>query len=146
MLRKFTLLLLLGVIPSLLFVGCMATKPYVEIKPQKDEAIVYVYRPESPIYRGTPYFVYINGKKIGTIINAAYLPARVKPGNNTISLKENTLFEAPVDRKEYKFEKNGTYYIRVNSGLFGAFTLEKVPNNIGSKEILKTKFYEDSIK
>ncbi len=146
MLRKFTLVLLLGVIPSILFIGCMATKPYAEIKPSGNEAIVYIYRPESPIYRGTPYFVYINGKKLGTIINAAYLPARVKPGNNTVSLKENTLFEAPVDQKNYIFEKNKAYYIRVNSGLFGAFTLEKVPNSIGSKEILDTKFYEDSIK
>ncbi len=124
--------------------GCMATKPFTPLKVSKSDAVVYVYRPESLIYRGTPYLVYVNGKKRGTIINAAYLPLRVKPGKNYISLRENTLFHALVYKKSYFFEPGKVYYIRVKSGLYGAFSLVPVSNKVGKKEIAKTKYYVDS--
>jgi hypothetical protein len=129
-----------------IFSGCMATKAYQEVKPSTDKALVYVYRPESAIYRGTPYYVFINGKKIGTIINNAYLPLKVKPGKTTIALREYDLLEKVVDKKSFDLNNGKTYYIRVNSGLFGAFTLEKIDSSTAQQEIKVTQFYEGSLK
>jgi len=126
--------------------GCMATKAYEELKPVKNEAIVYVYRPESLIYRGTPYVLYIDGKEVGTIINNSYLPFRLQEGKHSFELKENTYFRALVDKKVYYLKSNKVYYIRINSGLYGTFSIEEVSDAVGSQEIKKTLLYLDSQK
>jgi len=141
--RKYFKILFVGI---LLFVlsGCMQTKPYTPITPSANDAVVYVYRPDSLIYRGTPYLLYLNGEKKGVIINAAYIPLRVKPGRNFLSLRENSLFHKLVYKKAFFFEPGKVYYVRVNSGLFGAFTLEQVSPSVGKEQIKKTKYYIES--
>ncbi len=129
---------------ALLISGCMQTKPYAPIAPSGSDAVVYVYRPESLIYRGTPYLVYVNDKKRGTIINASYLPLRVKPGRVFISLRKNSLFHQLVYKKALFFEKGKVYYVKVKPGFYGAFSLEQVPSDIAKEQIKKTKYYIDS--
>jgi hypothetical protein len=89
--------------------------------------------------------IYINGEQQkDMIINASYIPFKLKGGETNISLRENSLFRAVVDEKNYFFKPGGIYYIRINSGFYGAFTIEQVSAEVGSKEIKETKryFYE----
>ena len=136
------ILLFIVLLVSVFLSGCATAKPYQEVKVQEDKALVYVYRPESLIYRGTPYYIFINGEKTkDMIINASYIPFQLKAGRTSISLRENSLFHAIVDEKNYFFKAGHTYYIRINSGLYGAFTIEQVSPEVGSKEIKETKMY-----
>jgi hypothetical protein len=139
------IIILVSILISIFLSGCVKTVPFKSSKIEKNKVLVYVYRPESLIYRGTPYYVYVNGEKKGTIINNGYLTLYLNKGNNTISLKNYSLIKNVVDSKNFVFEKEKMYFVRVNSGLYGYFTLELVNPNIGLKEIKKTKYYEGSL-
>ena len=145
MFKKF--MLWIGVLTVILsFSGCMANKPFKKSQIKSDKALVYVYGPASLIYRGTPYYVFVNGKTVATIINNSYVPLYVTPGDVTISLRTYDYFKKIIDKKVYKFEKGKTYFIRVKSGLYGSFKLQKVDTKTGMEEIKKTNFYENSLK
>ncbi|MDA3972042.1 MAG: DUF2846 domain-containing protein [Desulfobulbaceae bacterium] len=121
----------------------MANTPYEAIAPNNGDALVYVYRPESVWWRGTPFIVYAGDKKYDPLINNAYYPVHVKPGTVFFRLTtKSTVFgEQRVDAVEMSVESGKVYYLKVKPRPAGAFKFVIMTSDEGSKEVASTKFY-----
>lgn len=137
-----TLLLLLAV--SLTLQGCLlSSTPFKEAQIQSDKALVYIYRPESMISRGTQFSIIINGsQEITPLVNNGYVPVYVTPGNVSMVLYENTFPKGKLDEVTFNnFKAGGTYYVKANPALFGAYTLGQVDEATGQAELQTSQFF-----
>jgi len=122
--------------------GCAATTPFQKADFLEGKGIVYVFRPESLLSRGTIISVYVGNEKRGLLINNSYLPLQVTPGSIEITLRTNDFVKNKYDSIMLKDVKAGEeYFIKANPGLLGAFTLVKLDRNSGVTEIGKTNYY-----
>jgi hypothetical protein len=126
--------------------GCLgvSSTPFEALAPQADEALVYVYRPESIWFRGSPYIVYADDAKYDSLINNAYYPFRLKPGLIFFRLtRQGNLFkEERVDALEMKVAAGQTYYLKVEPRPAGAFKLVPMDPAQGRAEAAKTKYFQ----
>ncbi len=129
-----------------LLTGCLTTPstPYQALNPSEDKALVYVYRPESVWFRGTPFIVYAGNDKHAPLINNGYFPLQLDPGNLFFRLtRQATLFaEEKVDAIEMTVEKGKIYYLRIDPQPYGAFKFIIMPNDVGEKEAGETVLFQ----
>lgn len=124
--------------------GCMATVPFQPAQVKNDKALVYLYRPESIISRGTHFSVVINGgQEITPLVNNGYIPVYVEPGNVHMVLRENTIPKGTLHKTTFHDLKAGqVYYIKAKPALFGAYTLIRMDEATGQSEVSGALFYK----
>ena len=124
--------------------GCMATIPFQPAKIQPDKALLYIYRPESIISRGTHFSVVVNDKeRIGPLVNNGHIPVYVKPGSVKLVLQENTIPKLTLHKVTFdNLKAGGVYYIKAKPALLGLYKLVKMDEAIGKAEVSKTMYYQ----
>jgi len=124
--------------------GCMASMPFQPAHIQPDKALLYIYRPESIISRGTHFSVVVNDKEeIGPLVNNGYITVYVNPGSVKLVLQENTIPKGILHNVTFdNLETGGGYYIKANPAVFGAYKLVKMDEAIGKAEVSKTMYYQ----
>ena len=131
---------------SFLLAGCLTTPstPYEALSPNNNEALVYVYRPESVWWRGTPLIIYAGEEKYEPLINNGYFPIRLQPGTIPFKLtRQNTLFsEQNIDDTTMTVAAGQTYFLKVEPHPYGAFKLVVMNNQEGEQEVQKTLLYQ----
>lgn len=144
MLQKLVMLLSL-ILVAVTLQGCvMSSVPFQTEQTRPEEALVYLYRPESFISRGIHFSAILNDKEsIGPLINNAYIPIHVKPGNLKVVLQKNSFPKSTLDTAVYTNLKAGkSYYIKAKPAIFGAYTLVKMETAIGKAEVSSTSYYQ----
>ncbi len=144
MVRKLVMLCSL-VLAAVTLQGCvMSSAPFQAQQALSDEALVYLYRPESIISRGIHFSAILNDKEsIGPLINNAYIPIHAKPGNLKVVLQQNSFPKSTLDTTVYGNLKAGqTYYLKAKPALFGAYTLVKMETAVGEAEVSSTSYYQ----
>lgn len=140
--------LILSLSLSFLLAGCLTTPstPYQSISPNDNEALVYVYRPESPWWRGTPMIVYAGSEKHEPLINNGYFPLHLQPGTINFKLtRQATLFsESNIDATSMTVAPGQTYFLKVEPHPYGAFKFVIMDNDAGSQEAAKTQLFQQS--
>jgi hypothetical protein len=124
--------------------GCVMTStPFQVQQVTSGEALVYLYRPESFISRGTHFSAVVNDDKIvGPLINNGHIPLHVKPGSLKVVLQKNSFPKSTYDTVVYDNIVAGkTYYLKANPALLGAYTLVKMDPTVGQNEVSLTSFY-----
>ncbi len=125
--------------------GCVMTSvPYQALQVQSDEAVVYLYRPESIISRGIHFSAVLNDKEtIGPFINNSYIPIHAKPGVLKIVLQKNSFPKQTLDSTVYdNLESGKVYYLKAKPALFGLYKLVKMDPAVGKAEISSTSYYQ----
>ncbi len=144
MVQKLVMLFSL-ILATVLLQGCiMSSVPFQAQQAHSDEALVYLYRPESLISRGIYFSAILNDKEsIGPLINNAYIPIHVKPGDLKVVLQQNSFPKSTLDTAIYNNLKAGkSYYIKAKPALFGAYTLIKMETAVGKSEVSSTSYYQ----
>ena len=149
MLGKITFIGLLLV--TMMFQGCMPeTKPFVPAKVEANKALVYVYRPESFVARGSTWSLKHNSKVISTyFINNGYIPVYVDEGNNNFTLfhKNMGFADNEYDTITITNVKAGeVYYVKAFMKFAGEPHFELMENSVGEKEISKAVYFVDKMK
>jgi len=124
--------------------GCVMTSaPFQAQQISSGEALVYLYRPESFISRGTHFRAIINDDKVvGPLINNGHIPLHVKPGHLKVELQMNSFPKSTYDTAVYDNIVAGeTYYLKANPAMLGAYTLVKMDPTVGDNEVRLTSFY-----
>ena len=133
---------------SFLLTGCLTTPstPYEALIPANNEALVYVYRPESVWWRGTPLIVYAGEEKHEPLINNGYFPLHLQPGTIPFKLtRKNTLFsEQNIDATTMTVAAGQTYFLKVEPHPYGAFKLVIMNNKEGKQEANKTQLFKQN--
>lgn len=140
--RSATLLVLAGLLLSLL-AGCASSVSFQKANVEQGKALVYVFRPESVFARGEMFKLEVNGSIQGMLLNNAYLPVQVSPGEVKLEVFKNSLISKPLLAKLTLTTKAGeTYYVKAKPGL--AWTVELLPlsEEQGANEISSTVFYQ----
>ncbi len=143
MINKLTLMV--GMLVLITLQGCvMPRTPFKAEQIKTDEAVVYLYRPESFISRGLHFSAIINDNKTVTpLINNAYIPIHVKAGAFKLKLQKNGFPKSTLDTITYdNLEAGKAYYLKAKPGLFGAYTLVKMSDTEGLAEISSTSYYQ----
>lgn len=125
--------------------GClMKSVPYQPLQVEADEALLYLYRPESIISRGIHFSAILNDNEtVGPLINNSYIPIHAKPGVLKIVLQVNSFPKATLDTTVYdNLEAGKIYYLKAKPALFGAYTLVKMDPAIAKTEINATSYYQ----
>ncbi|MBI9085750.1 MAG: hypothetical protein JEZ11_19285 [Desulfobacterales bacterium] len=133
------------IIAAVALQGCvMSSTPFQAQQALSDEALVYLYRPESLISRGIHFSAILNDKEsIGPLINNAYIPIHAKPGALKVVLQKNSFPKSTLDTTVYdNLESGKIYYLKANPGLFGAYTLVKMETAVGKAEVSSTSYYQ----
>lgn len=136
---------------TLLMQGCMpTTQPYVPVKVEADKAIVYVYRPESFIARGSTWSLKVNDKVVSKyFINNGYIPLYVNEGNADLILYHENLgfVNTKYDVMTITNIKAGEiYYVKAFMKFGGEPHFELMDSKVGEQEISSTLYYIDQMK
>lgn len=143
---KLNVNVFLCVVVVAVFTGCMTTTPFQSLEQDSQRALVYVYRPESLISRGTHFSLTVNGSEVtGPFVNNGYKTFYADPGSVEIVLFENTIPKGKLDSLTLPSVKGGeVYYIKAVPGLFGAYKLMPQERSTGVSEISGTLQYHDN--
>ncbi len=138
------------VVFTMMFHGCMpVTQPFTPAKVEADKVLVYVYRPESFIARGSTWSLKVNGKVVSTyFINNGYIPVYANAGNINIVLYHDNGFMTPniYDQTVIANTKAGDiYYLKAFMEFAKTPHFELMSNNIGAKEISSALYFEDQM-
>lgn len=146
----------------LLQTGCVATGPVFQkaSDPEKDYALVYLYRPSSPFAIFAKPSIQIDESQVIELPNKGYTKMYLPAGEHRFKV-EWSLFTKPSGAsnigKTFDFSPGSTNYVRfvfssggvVQTGndatsLLGRITntLTHVPNDVGSKEISVCKLID----
>jgi len=130
--------------------GCMpVTKPFVPAKVQADKVLIYAYRPESFVARGSTWSLKVNDKVVSTyFINNGYIPIYAKPGNIHVELYHDNGFMTPnvYDKTVIAHTKAGdVYYLKAFMEFAGSPHFELMDKAVGEKEIKKALYFEDQM-
>ncbi len=150
MLRR-SLLVGFLIVVSFAFYGCMpVTKPYVPAKVQSNKVLIYAYRPESFIARGSIWSLKVNGKVVSTyFVNNGYVPIYADPGNIHIELYHDNGFMSPnfYDETVIAHTKAGdVYYLKAFMEFARTPHFDLMDNAVGAQEIKSAKYYVDQMK
>ena len=137
--QKILFLLLLCVV---FFAGCVTGTPFRKSDTAQDKSLLYVFRPESLLSRGTQTRVTVNGETRGVLINKSYIAVQANPGVNAIALETNDFIHNTIDTLALETKAGQAYFIKAEPGLLGAFELMVLDEETGMREISATDFYE----
>ena len=140
---KSTIVTLLGVVIALTLTGCGATGPKftaIEI-PQKNQSLVYVYRPSSFMGAAMSYDIHVKDKDdsdkvIGSLSNGGYIKYITKPEKVEFWAKTESTSSVTLDMKA-----NTMYCIKgeINMGfIVGRPHLTIIDNKICKEELKET--------
>jgi len=139
--RGFLISILILVVFSVglfLLPGCATGPKFTKIDDiPEGKAVVYIYRPASPIGAAVSYQVIANGAHIMPMVNGGYFAYYAKPGENEFSAATETMSSVTLDVKTGQ-----SYYIKstVGVGMFvGRPRLAVMPADVGEKEIANCK-------
>lgn len=138
--RSMSLVVVVGLMLSFL-VGCPKYTPYQKATIEPAKSVVYVFRPESPFNRGGIYIVEVNGTQHGRLINQAYMPIPVDPGNVEVKILDN-LYKTTIEKLTLKTQAGKAYFVRVSTKILGKVTLDQLDESEGVKELGGTVLYE----
>lgn len=143
--KKVVIGVLLAV--SLAAGGCklvMEATPFQAIQVEPSKVLVYVFRPESIISRGTQFEVDApGGVRMGPLVNNAYVFAQFNPGDIELTLYQKTIPRGKLDKITLEGAQAGqTYYVKAKPAAFGAYTLVVLDEATGPAEIGKTSYYD----
>lgn len=144
MVRKLFLFCCL-VVATVTLQGCvMSSVPFQALQVQSDEALVYLYRPESMISRGHHFSAILNDTEtVGPLINNAYIPIHAKPGHLKVVLQKNGFPKATLDTTVYDNIAAGKiYYLKAQPAIFGAYKLVKMDDAVGRTEVGATSYFQ----
>ena len=149
MLRR-SFLIYCVVFTMFVFQGCMpVTKPFTPAKVEPKKVLVYVYRPESFIARGSTWSLKVNGKVVSKyFINNGYIPIYADEGNIHIELYHDNGFMTPnmYDETVIAHTKAGDiYYLKAFMEFAGTPHFELMDNEIGAKEITNSLYFVDQM-
>ena len=131
---------ILYIILALNFVtACASLGPKFDglITPNKDETIIYIYRPNSFVGAGINYYVKDGQEKIVRVYNGGYYPYITNEGNKTLSAKTEV-----TKNIELKTKNGEVYFVKagVTMGLLvGRPSLKEVSKEEALKEITNCK-------
>lgn len=125
---------------SLTACGSLGHKFDGKISPNKDEAVVYFYRPSKFIGGGVYYDVKENNQIITTLYNGGYYPHKTSQGTKYYTAKTEG-----SDEISFPVEKGKIYFVRgkVKMGvLIGRPSLKLVPEDKALQEIQDCRIVE----
>ncbi len=139
------------VVLGLVIQGCMpVTQPFVPVQVKADKALIYIYRPESFVARGSTWSVKANHKEISTyFINNGYISVYIESGDAELELyHKNIGFASKIyDTIKINNVKVGqTYYVKAFMKFGGDPHFEIMDNNVGEKEISEALYFVDQMK
>lgn len=141
--RWFKLGLLAGCVMVVgLLAGCATSVPFQKASVDQSGALVYVFRPESLLSRGTIIKVDVNGTTKGLLVNNSYLPMQLAAGKTTITLLTNDFVGNKFDTLTITTQKGMNYYIKAEPGAWGAFKLLVLDEQKGLSEVSSTVYYQ----
>jgi len=130
--------------------GCMpVTKPFVPAKVEADKVLIYAYRPESFVARGSTWSLKVNGKVASKyFINNGYIPIYAKSGDINIELYHDNSFMTPnvYDKTVIAHTKAGdVYYLKAFMDFGGSPHFKLMDKSVGEKEIKSALYFEDQM-
>lgn len=134
--------LVLPLLCAVLFAGCVTGTPFKQSQTLQDKSLIYVFRPESLMSRGTQIKVTINGETRGVLINRSYIAVQATPGTNAISLETNGLVSNTYDTLTLETGAGQAYFVKAEPGLLGAFELVALDHETGMREVSATDLYQ----
>ena len=147
MLRRNFILVIVSVLFVGLFQGCMpTTTPFAPKQVKPDKALVYVYRPESIVARGSMWGIKVNGKIVTkNFINNGYIPIYIDAGDAELELfYQQTLFNKLVfdDITLRDLKAGEVYYVKAFMEFAGSPHFELKNSDVGAREISETNYYD----
>jgi hypothetical protein len=136
----------LTIIFCLLIVGCSSTGPLFEQlpPPDKNKALLYIYRPDSLVMLARPASFEIDDEKIVELKNNGYTSLYIPEGKHTVKVLWEMQGFKPIELN-VNLIGGQQYFIRSSPGLGYCYEcieyqtfLSEVPSTLGSEEI-KTK-------
>lgn len=123
--------------------GCVGSKPYQKATMVPGKSLIYVFRPESVFARGEMFKLEVNRSMQGMLLNNAYIPVHINPGQVTVEVFQNSLVTKPRLATLTITTKAGeTYYVKAKPGLAWQVELLQIDKEQGAKEIGGTAFYD----
>lgn len=126
----------------LLVTGCITTTPFTKTEAVQGKSLLYVFRPDSLLSRGSQVRVDINDQAKGVLINKSYIAVQVDPGKNTVTLLVNDFISNTLDSMVLQTTAGTTYFIKAEPGVFGAFSLVELDEETGMREVSSTESYQ----
>lgn len=139
--RKAGWLVMVGLLVSLL-AGCASSVPFQKANVESGKALVYVFRPNSPLARGEMFKLEMNGVMQGMLLNNAYLPLQANPGEVTLTTLSNKLVSKPLASLTLSTQTGGTYYVKAEPGLAWTVKMLQLDEAQGAQEIGSKFFYQ----
>lgn len=139
--RKASWLVMVGLLLSLL-AGCAASVPFQKANVESGKALVYVFRPNSPLARGEMFKLEMNGVMQGMLLNNAYLPLQANPGEVTLTTLSNKLVSKPLASLTLTTQAGGTYYVKAEPGLAWTVKMLQLDEPQGAQEIGSKHLYK----
>ena len=135
---------LLVLILSLL-AGCASSTSFQKASVEQSKSLIYVFRPESVFARGEMFKLEVNSTMQGMLINNAYLPVQVNPGQVFLEVFKNSLLYKPLLASLTITAKAGkTYYVKATPGLAWTVELLQLDEEQGEKEVSSAVFYKNN--
>jgi hypothetical protein len=126
----------------LLVAGCVTTTPFTQTETVQEKSLLYIFRPDSLLSRGSQVRVDINDQTKGVLINKSYIAVQVDPGKNTVTLLVNDFINNTLDSMVLQTTGGTAYFIKAEPGVFGAFSLVVLDEETGMREVSATDFYQ----
>ena len=139
--RKASWLVMVGLLVSLL-AGCASSAPFQKANVESGKALVYVFRPNSPLARGEMFKLEMNGVMQGMLLNNAYLPLQANPGEVTLTTLSNKLVSKPLASLTLTTQPGGTYYVKAEPGLAWTVKMLQLDEAQGAQEIASKHLYK----
>jgi len=136
---------------AIVFQGCMPTiTPFAPVQVKPDKVLVYIYRPESIVARGSTWSLLVNEQKfVNSFINNGYIVAYANPGDiNIVLYHDNGIMASYVyDEITLRNAQAGdVYYVKAFMEFAGNPHFELKDRDVGAKEISETSYYDYSDK
>lgn len=139
--RKASLLVVVGLLVTLM-AGCASSVPFQKANVEQGKALVYVFRPNSPLARGELFKLEMNGVMQGMLVNNAYLPLQATPGEVTLTALSNKLVSKPLASLTLTTQAGGTYYVKAEPGMAWTVKMLQLDEAQGTKEISSKFLYQ----
>jgi hypothetical protein len=140
--HRAKILVLVGLLLTLL-AGCVSSIPFQKASVEQGKALIYVFRPESVFARGEMFKLEVNGSPQGMLLNNAYLPLQVDPGEATLKVLQNSpVPKPPLASLKLTAQAGGAYYVKVKPGIAWTVEMLQLDREQGAKEIGSTVFYQ----
>lgn len=137
---EFRTLILCALI--LLVAGCVTTTPFTKTETLQGKSLLYIFRPDSLLSRGSQVRVDINDQTKGVLINKSYIAVQADPGKNTITLLVNDFINNTLASMVLETTAGKAYFLKAEPGVFGAFTLVELDEETGMREVSLTESYQ----